>query len=138
MWVMTHSLRLAVILCLAGFPAVAQDDPATDGNIDQGMTLLQEGAQLLLRGLLDEVEPTLDDLGARAEELAQEMEPAFRLLTEEMGPAVAALLSRIDDIRNYEAPVFLENGDIIIRRKPDAPPYAAPEPEPAAPGEIEL
>jgi hypothetical protein len=135
---MRNILMSSFVLCLAALPVLGQDADPPAGDMDQGMTLMQEGAQLLLRGLLDEVEPRLDEFGAQAQELAEELGPAFRLMTEEMGTAVAALLARIDDVRNYEAPVFLENGDILIRRKPDAPPYEA-QPEDAAPqGEIEL
>jgi hypothetical protein len=43
----------------------------------------------------------------------------------------------IGDFQNYEAPVKLPNGDILIRRKPDAPvtPLA---PRPGPNGEIDL
>lgn len=133
---MKQTVPLILALSLVSFPVMAQDDVAPDADIDQGFNLMQEGAQLLFRGLMDQMEPTLDDLGKQADELAQGMEPALRMLTDEMGPALMALLARIDDIKNYEAPEFLDNGDIIIRRSPDAPPYAAPEEEP--PGEIEL
>jgi hypothetical protein len=138
---MKHLIRilpLVAAMAMAGLPLRAQEDPPADGKIDEGMTLMQEGAQLLLRGFLDEVEPRLEDLGSRAEELAQDLEPALRMLTEEMAAIVADIASRIDDISNYEAPVFLDNGDIIIRRKPDAPPYVAPDPDAPAQGEVEL
>ena len=52
----------------------------------------------------------------------------------QMGPAFATLLSQVDDLRYYQAPEILDNGDIIIRRKPDAPIWI---PEPDADG-IEL
>jgi hypothetical protein len=31
------------------------------------------------------------------------------------------MMALVDDMTNYELPEMLENGDIIIRRKPDAP-----------------
>jgi hypothetical protein len=52
----------------------------------------------------------------------------------EMGPGLAAFLNSVDDVRHYELPEFLPNGDIILRRKPDAPVWS-PDPDS---GEIEL
>jgi hypothetical protein len=46
-------------------------------------------------------------------------------LLDQFGPAVAPALEKmmalVDDMTNYELPEMLANGDIIIRRKPDAP-----------------
>lgn len=65
--------------------------------------------------------------------IAQELAPALgdvRALAEQFGPAVAPALERlmalVDDMTFYELPEMLENGDIIIRRKPDAPQAEAP------------
>ena len=53
---------------------------------------------------------------------------------DQFGPAVAPALEKmmalVDDMTNYEMPVMLDNGDILIRRKPDAP---APPPFPTTP-----
>ena len=49
------------------------------------------------------------------------MSDAMALFTAEMGPALAEMMTRIDDLRNYDSPEIMPNGDIIIRRKPDAP-----------------
>lgn len=108
------SLALALALALAlspGAPLWAQQTPAPPGD---GRAQIEEGARLLLRGLMSEMEPTLQELGRAL----QELEPALRDLVETMG-----------DLRRYEAPEVLPNGDILIRRKPDAPPPA---------GEIEI
>jgi len=105
-------LALTVTLAL---PAHAQDD----GDMDQGFDLMEEGARLLLRGLLSEMDPALEEL----KDLAEEVGPQMRLFAEEMGPALAALLEKVDDLTHYEAPELLPNGDIIIRRRPDAPLY---------------
>ncbi|MCC5975364.1 MAG: hypothetical protein JJT81_15120 [Rubellimicrobium sp.] len=132
------ALSLAVSLAPA-LPLTAQILPAQlgeedeEGEVGQGLDLLQEGAGLLLRGLMQEIEPRLNELGALADDMAREIEPSLRALSEEMGPALAELLSRIDSIRHYEAPEFLENGDILIRRRADAPPYQAPEDDEAGP-----
>jgi hypothetical protein len=62
------------------------------------------------------------------------MGPAFGEFAQSVGPAFGALLERIDDLRYYEAPEILPNGDIIMRRSPDAPVW---EPEQDT-SEIEL
>lgn len=80
---MKHLSALAITLCLAT-PVVAEDD----GDMKQGMDLLSEGAQLLFRGLLAEMEPAIRDLEGA-----------------------------IDNLNAYHAPEVLPNGDIIIRRK---------------------
>ncbi|MBD3764479.1 MAG: AAA+ family ATPase, partial [Rhodobacterales bacterium] len=64
-------------------------------------TQIEEGARLMLRGLMSELDPTLQEMGRAL----QELEPALRALVETMG-----------DIRWYEAPEVLPNGDILIRR----------------------
>lgn len=109
---------MALALCLAlAAPAQAQEaTPAPETDLEQGFDLLGEGARLLFRGLMAEMEPALQEMG----EQLKAMEPMLRSLAEMIG-----------DIRNYEAPEKLPNGDIIIRRKPDPD---APAPE----GEVEL
>lgn len=111
---------MALLLCLAfPLPLAAQDTTAPPD--DEGFSLMEEGAKLLFRGLMQEMEPAIDGMG----EAIQEIEPRMQ-----------ELLALIDDIRNYEAPQMLENGDILIprRKTPDTP--ALPEPGPN--GEIEL
>jgi hypothetical protein len=113
-------------LSLIAAPLAAQTDAPTP---DDGVSLMEEGAKLLLRGFLTEMEPALDDL----QNLAEEMGPRMQLLTDQMGPAFAELLGQIDDITQYQAPEFLPNGDIIIRRRDDAPDFV-----PELPKDIEL
>lgn len=69
-----------------------EPDQAAEG-FAEGLNLLGEGARLMLRGLHSELAPMLEALGAA-----------------------------MDDVNAYEMPEVLENGDILIRRKP------APEP----------
>lgn len=101
-------MRLSVALALsllAATPLAAQDAPADPpSDMDEGLSLLSEGARLLFRGLMAEMEPALDEMG----EKLKAMEPMLRSLAEMVG-----------DIRNYEAPVKLPNGDILIRRRPE-------------------
>lgn len=79
------------------------------------MTLMERGAQLFFRGLMEEMEPALGEL----EQLMEEMEPALRSFAQEMGPGLRSLLDQVDDWTQYEMPEVLPNGDIIIRRKPN-------------------
>jgi hypothetical protein len=114
-------------LCLSLTAVQAQEPlPEASGDVEDGFSLLGEGARLLFRGLMDEAEPMMDDMG----QALKEMQPAAR-----------ELLAMIGDLRHYEAPERLPNGDILIRRKADAPPLE-PLPETAEPeapkGEIEL
>jgi hypothetical protein len=129
---------LAALLCLTLAPATAQEAPASPpSEVEQGADLLEQGARLFLRGLMAEMQPALSEL----ERNLAEVEPAIR-----------ELLTLMGDFRHYEAPEHLANGDIIIRRKPGAPPVPGMEtpdtvpPEDPAPkaddpaesGEIEL
>jgi len=121
---MKQIIAATAFATLTALPAAAQDD------MDEGLSLMEQGAQLLLQGLMAEIGPTMDELKG----LTDEMGTAMAQLGEEMGPALVELMSKVDDIRNYDAPEVLPNGDIIIRRKDDAPTYT-PDPET---GEIDI
>ena len=84
-----------------------------DSQIRDGLDLFGEGARLILEGLRDEMQPMLDEITP--------------FLEEEMLPFLARLGTLVDDITVYELPERLPNGDIIIRRSPDAPPWQPPE-----------
>lgn len=112
-------IAAAFALSLILTPAVAQD-----GEADDGVSLMERGAQMLFEGLMKEMEPRLDEL----ESMARDLGPKFRDMIGKMGPALADLAEMVDDFNNYEAPEMLDNGDIIIRRKP----------EPLKEGEIEI
>jgi len=123
---MTHlALITATALCLTT-PALAQS-PET-GDEGDGPSLMERGAEMFLEGLMQEMEPALDDLRG----MAGEVGPAFREFMRQMGPALAEILGEIEDLSNYHPPEMLPNGDIIIRRKTPL----APEPPPE--GEIEI
>ena len=109
---------------------VAALSPATaEEEADRGFNLMEEGAQLLLRGLMQEMEPAMDDLQSFVDDLG----PAMDQFAKELGPVLAEILERVDDINNYQPPEFLPNGDIIMRRKKDAPLF-----DPSADDSIEL
>lgn len=86
-------------------PAVAQEDS------DDGRSMMERGAQEFLEGLLREMEPAWDELQS---------------FLDEMGPALMEMMDEVKDWSAYEPPEILENGDIIIRRKPDTAPTEDP------------
>lgn len=113
-----------LVSCLIATPALARDE-------EEGFSLMEEGAKLFMRGIMQEMEPTMDDLRA----FADTMGPAMRQFVREMGPALAEVLKKVDDLTLYHPPEMLPNGDIIMRRKDPKP---SEQPEPAPQGEIEL
>jgi hypothetical protein len=129
---MTRLIPLALAAALLAAPAAAQ----AEGN-----SLIEEGADLLLRGLIEEVAPPLQELAG----IGQEVLPILQALGEEFGPALSEVAGQIDSITYYEPPVIAPNGDIVMRRRADAPawvppaedpepesdPIPAPEPDPA-------
>jgi hypothetical protein len=126
-------MRLALALCIAAAPAFAQEPaPVPPSEAEEGFSLIQEGAKLVLRGLMNQMEPTLNEM----EKALGEVGPALEGLGEEVGPKLRQLIAIIDDFKNYDAPVMLPNGDILIRR--NAPLAPQPETVPGPNGEIEL
>ena len=114
-------LTSLLIAAFAGAPAAANDETA------QGLSLLERGAKLLFQGLMKDVEPALREF----EGAIGQMQPQLRQFLLEMGPAFIALTEKMGDLSHYELPEMLPNGDIILRRKPEATPIdpAAPRPE---------
>ena len=113
--------QIAAVLftCAVLAPAVHAEEA------EEGMSLMERGAQMFLEGILKEMEPAIGELQG----MADDMGPALRNFAAEMGPKLSALLDEIEDWSVYEAPEVLPNGDIIIRRKPDAPLTAPSEDE---------
>ncbi|WP_294227315.1 hypothetical protein [uncultured Shimia sp.] len=93
-------------LCVSGVPAAAEDNTA-------GRSLIEQGMELFLKGLQDEIAPTLDGFSALMEEIG----PGLQGFLEEMGPKLGAVFSKVEDWSNYHAPEMLPNGDIIMRKK---------------------
>jgi hypothetical protein len=127
-------MRLALILSLCAAPVLAQDTAPVPE--DEGFSLVEEGARMVLRGLMNEMQPAIDEMGKALDEVG----PALEGFSEEIRPKIAELIAMIDDFGNYDAPVMLPNGDILIRRNaPLLPRPALPEePVPGPNGEIEL
>ena len=124
---MCHMKRLGIIafaMCLAA-PLAAQEE-----GEDNGRTLMERGAQMFFEGIMREMEPAMKDL----EGLAERMGPEVKRFVDEMGPAFADLMEKIDDFSAYHPPELLPNGDIILRKKsPDEM-----QEEPLEHGEIEI
>lgn len=109
---MKHA-ALILALALAPLPVFAQETPTPEA--EDGPSLMERGLALFFEGFQQELEPALEGMGDA--------------LTE-MKPAMDSIMGMIDDMTNYQMPEMLKNGDIIIRRKPEAPPVEPP----AAPG----
>ncbi|MFD1510588.1 hypothetical protein [Lacimonas salitolerans] len=103
---MKRIIAIALVAALPTFAAAQEEE-------GDGFSLMEEGAKLFLRGMMDEAEPALEQL----QRLMQDMQPAMREFVQEMGPALNDLLGKVDDLSNYHAPEMLPNGDIIMRRK---------------------
>lgn len=106
---MKQILAPLFLATLATSPAYAED-PKSD---------IQQGLELFFEGLKDELAPALDEFQG----MARQFGPSLQSFFEEMGPALAEMMTDVKDWSRYEMPEMLPNGDIIIRRKPD------PEPE---------
>lgn len=104
-------MRRFILIGLLALPTSLQAEE------EEGPTLMERGMQLFFEGLLDEMEPAIEGF----EDMTRDIGPALRDMIDQMGPAFASLLEQVDDLSNYEPPAMLPNGDIIIRRKPDAP-----------------
>ena len=102
-----------LVLPVALISALSLPISAQEAGEDDGLSLMEEGARLFFRGIIEEMEPAMDDLLG----LAEEMQPALRDFVKEMGPALADLVDKVDDWTAYHPPEILPNGDIILRRK---------------------
>ena len=112
------ALAALLALALGAAPLHAQDvTPEEPG-------LMERGIDMFLRGLMDEVGPEIGQM----QEALKGLAPELQNLVEMMG-----------DVQNYQPPERLPNGDILIRRKPGAPPVpAGPEATPQGGDAIDL
>lgn len=104
---MKQFLTASALAASLALPAAAQQTE------DDNFNLMEEGARLFFRGLMDEMEPALREL----EGMAREIRPNLRSFVREMGPALRELMTEVEDWSAYHPPEILPNGDIIIRRK---------------------
>ncbi|WP_299904658.1 hypothetical protein [uncultured Paracoccus sp.] len=91
--------------------APGADAPDAGGSMAEGGDLIERGMGMFLDNLLNDMAPEIDGL-------SRDLGGALSML----GPVMTDLSTLVDDISNYQTPERLENGDIIIRRKADAPP----------------
>lgn len=109
--------RLILITSLAFAPLSL----AAQESSENGTEMIERGLSLFLQGLAEELDPAIDEF----KRLGSEIGPELRALLLAWGGGLIKLSEQVDDFDYYEAPEVLENGDIIIRRMPDAPPLAA-------------
>lgn len=119
--------RLILALPVALMPLALPAQEAPPSEMDEGMSLLQQGAELFLRGLMTEVQPQMQDMQKGLDDLGAKMGSAL----DQAQPWISALSSMVDDFGYYDPPERLPNGDILIRRKPDAPPVQLEDLPPA-------
>ncbi|MDX2483127.1 MAG: hypothetical protein QNK42_05655 [Pseudodonghicola sp.] len=115
---MTRHIALALTLALAcpAAPVLAQE-------AEDKPSMMEQGLQLFMEGLRDEMAPAMEDLRG----FADRMGPAMSSFLQEMGPALAEMMDEVKDWTLYYPPEMQPNGDILIRRRPD--PDLAPDPE---------
>lgn len=107
-WGMTHRiLPLVLLAALAAGPAPAQ----TADEADEGLSLIERGIGMIFRQFWQDAAPEVEGL---TRDLSGTMN--------RLAPALQDLAALVDDIRNYDTPERLENGDIVIRRRAGAPP----------------
>ncbi|VDS10178.1 hypothetical protein PARHAE_03392 [Paracoccus haematequi] len=100
-------MRRLLILVLLAMPGAAPAQTETE----DGLGLVERGLGIIAENLWSELGPDLNRLG-------QDMGGALAGLP----PLLKDLAALVDDLGNYEPPERLENGDILIRRKAEAPP----------------
>ena len=115
-----RALALALTLAVPAAPVLAQEG-------DEAPSMMEQGLQLFMEGLRQEMAPAVEDLRG----FAERMGPSMRSFFQEMGPALAEMMDEVQDWTLYYPPEMQPNGDILIRRRPDPDPDPedAPAPE---------
>ena len=91
------ALILALALPLSPLAAQETPEPLPETEEEEGFDLIEEGAKMFFRGMMQEMEPALEELQG----LADEMRPALRDFAAEMGPAMRDLLAEVEDWSVY-------------------------------------
>lgn len=144
-------LALALALPLAApLPLMAQQEtsPSADDQAPQAAPTPPEGGDDLgglaerfgdaLQLFQERLPGLMEESGDQFAELADRAGPALRSFIDQMGPALSGIMDQVKDFSNYEAPQVLPNGDILIRRKEDAPEYMPPIPGQNPDGSVDL
>lgn len=114
------ALSVPLALPLSALAQAPQETPPPSSK-------MQDGLRQFLEGLSDGVGELTDRTG-----------PALENFLRQMGPAFEDILGEIKDFSKYEAPQVLPNGDILIRRKDEAPQYLPPVPGENSDGSVDL
>ncbi|MDO5657467.1 MAG: hypothetical protein Q4G36_03970 [Paracoccus sp. (in: a-proteobacteria)] len=103
----------ALALLLGAAPAISQvQTPERDAS--EPPSAMEQALESFALDLFGRFEPYMRGM-------AEEAQRSFN----DYAPALENLSALMDDIGNYAMPERLPNGDIIIRRNPDAPPPPA-------------
>jgi hypothetical protein len=86
-----------------------------DENAPSNRDKMRNGFSQLMDGLAGEMSPKVEAM----RDWAATTGPAMQSFLSEMGPALADMMDDVKDWSRYELPEMQENGDIILRRKPD-------------------
>lgn len=110
----------AALTCASAMAAGAQgwqppsaETPESDGwgRNDSDDSPFERGLESFMQNMLKEAEPHLDRLGRDLGDTLNSLRPVL-----------GDIGNLMDDAKNYQAPERLENGDILIRRRAEAPP----------------
>ncbi|SDE64744.1 hypothetical protein SAMN05421538_10921 [Paracoccus isoporae] len=122
---MAPKLMTALILSasLAG-PLTAQDweMPRAEDQPPASADGAERPGDDPLSGLEQELNRTMDGIFRRLQPHLEGLGNELAGTVNEFSPALRELSALIDDFGNYHRPERLENGDIVIRRRADAPP----------------
>lgn len=98
--------NLILVSCLSFLLTIGVATAEESSTQKEGLSLIEQGIGLLFRSLTDKLAENME-----------EMQP----LVDEWGAQAGTLLRLMGEVRNYEAPEILPNGDILIRRKHPLP-----------------
>lgn len=98
--------HIAALVCGLAVAVAAPAGAEVSGDTEKGFSLMEQGARLVLRELMSEMEPAMRDMGEALADMEGQVGSAMKELTRMLG-----------DMSAYHLPEQLPNGDIIIRRK---------------------
>ena len=131
----THSAIAALTLMLSlGGAATAQEFqmPRADPPPSNGLPRVEVAPENLGDELGRGLESMMNDMFQKAQPHLEGLANDLRGTLEDYRPALETMAALMDDIRNYERPERLPNGDILVRRRagaPPPPPLDAPVPD---------
>lgn len=118
---MKYTLALVAALAL---PAAAQDTVVPEQEPDLSTPLerfADEMRRNFMRDIAPELEGLLDQIGPELQDMFDNIRPELEGLMTDVLPRLMEQIVTLGGLTYYELPEVLPNGDIIIRRKPDAP-----------------